>query len=196
MLCFWNLNYLFYFFQGPTTFAYEKSLFRCDVLANYSKNVWKSESSGGFFWKKLPGQRKRRGQHQLIVNWKVSNTRFSDGSVGLWNSNQSFAIFKVKHKLWEGKLKFRGYYYMVDSYQRELYSVFAKTGSIISGTGHKWLVAGEEQLGITCPSSLSPLSTPGHQWLVAGEEQLGITCPSYLSPLPTPSHQWLVAGEE
>jgi hypothetical protein len=25
--------------------------------------------------------------------------------------------------LWEGKLEFRGYYYMVDSYERELYSV-------------------------------------------------------------------------
>jgi hypothetical protein len=24
-----------------------------------------------------------RVQHQLIVNWEVSNTRFSDGSVGL-----------------------------------------------------------------------------------------------------------------
>ncbi len=36
-----------------------------------------------FFWKQSAGQIKRRGQHQLIVNWEVSNTRFSDGSVGL-----------------------------------------------------------------------------------------------------------------
>jgi hypothetical protein len=28
-------------------------------------------------------QRKRRGQHQLIVKWEDSNTRFSDGSIGL-----------------------------------------------------------------------------------------------------------------
>jgi hypothetical protein len=61
----------------------KKGLFRCDVLANYSKNVLKSESSGGFFWKQVPVQRKRRAQHQLIVNWEDSNTRFSDGSVGL-----------------------------------------------------------------------------------------------------------------
>jgi hypothetical protein len=47
------------------------------------KNATKSESSGGFFWKLFQVQRKRRGQHQLIVNWEVSNTRFSDGSVGL-----------------------------------------------------------------------------------------------------------------
>ncbi len=78
-----NLNYLFYFFQGLTIFAYDKGLLRCDVLANYSKNVLKSESSGGFFWKLLPVQRKRSGQHQLIVKWEGSNTRFSDGSVGL-----------------------------------------------------------------------------------------------------------------
>jgi hypothetical protein len=45
-----------------------------------------------FFWKLFQVQRKRRGQLQLIVNWEVLNTRFSDGSVGLCNSNQSFAI--------------------------------------------------------------------------------------------------------
>jgi hypothetical protein len=61
----------------------KKGLFRYDPLKNYSKNATKSESSGGFFWKLFQVQRKRRGQHQLIVNWEVSNTRFSDGSVGL-----------------------------------------------------------------------------------------------------------------
>ena len=34
-----------------------------------------------------------------------------------------FCNFEVKHKLLEGKLEFRGYYYMFDSYERELYSV-------------------------------------------------------------------------
>jgi hypothetical protein len=46
-----NLHYLFFSFQGLTIFAYEKGLFGYDTLANYSKNVIKSESSGGFFWK-------------------------------------------------------------------------------------------------------------------------------------------------
>jgi hypothetical protein len=47
------------------------------------KKVNKLESSGGFFWKLFPVQRKSRGQHQLIVNREDSNTRFSNGSIGL-----------------------------------------------------------------------------------------------------------------
>jgi hypothetical protein len=84
LLCFASESKLIIiFFPKLRIFAYDKGLFRCDVLANYSKNVLKSESSGGFFWKLLLVQRKRSGQHQLIVNWEGSNTRFSDGSVGL-----------------------------------------------------------------------------------------------------------------
>ncbi len=37
------------------------------ALANLSKKVNKSETSGEFFWKQLPEQRERKGQHQLIV---------------------------------------------------------------------------------------------------------------------------------
>jgi hypothetical protein len=44
-----NLHYLFFLFQGLTIFAYEKGLFGYDTLANYSKNVIKSGSSGGFY---------------------------------------------------------------------------------------------------------------------------------------------------
>jgi hypothetical protein len=86
LLCFASESKLLILFFPRTNysiFAYGKGLFRCDVLANYSKNVLKSESSGGCFWKQLSVQRKRSGQHQLFVNWEGSNTRFSDGSVGL-----------------------------------------------------------------------------------------------------------------
>jgi hypothetical protein len=52
-------------------------------LANLSKIVNKSETSGEFFGKQLPAQRERKEQHQLIVTWKDSNTGFSNGSIGL-----------------------------------------------------------------------------------------------------------------
>ncbi len=40
------------------------------ALANLSKNVNKSETSGEFFWKQLSEQRERKGQHQLIVTFR------------------------------------------------------------------------------------------------------------------------------
>ncbi len=54
-----------------------------DALHTNKKIGIKSESSGGFFWKLFPVQRKRRGQNQLIVNYEDSNTRFSNGGIGL-----------------------------------------------------------------------------------------------------------------
>jgi hypothetical protein len=59
----------------------------------YQKTSIKSETSGEFFGKLLPAQREKRGEHQLIINY-----------------------FKDKHKLLEGKLKFKGPNYMFTVY--------------------------------------------------------------------------------
>jgi hypothetical protein len=111
-----NLIFLLYFFQWITIFACEKAYLDMIHWQTTQKTLRKSESSGGFFWKLFPVQRERRGQYQLIVNGEDSNIRFSNGSIGLWNSNQCLVNFKVKHKFLDGKLEFKGY-------EMELYSV-------------------------------------------------------------------------
>jgi hypothetical protein len=49
-------------------------------IRKLQKKFRKSESSGRFLWKLFPVQRKKRGQHQLFVNWE-DKQGFSNGSM-------------------------------------------------------------------------------------------------------------------